>query len=274
VSRIPRLVVLACAALAAAGACGSSGGGGGGGGGNATPISDPAVIITQSASSLQGVTSFHLKATVNGTVNIGKIMELTGSSSPLGGSISLQGTTLEGDFDMTHQAYHMTLSMPTFLGLTADIIQVDGYQYTKTSLSGDKYTKSEASTPLLSAAPSATPDIADQVQELKRSLDDMGATATLVGKEQVDGKDAYHVKISIPVDKINEAIASAAPSAAGITVESLSIDYWVFSGDLRPAKGVVNVSSAALGNVDATVTLTKYNQSVNIQAPPANMVQE
>jgi hypothetical protein len=226
--------------------------------------------------SVSGVKTLHFEATLSGSIDTDSISALSGSTGTALGTIKLNGTTLSGDFDITNDAYHMSMSMPTLLGLTADIIQVDGFQYTLVSLSGTKYTKSAvASSPITPAGPSASLDITDTVNELKAGLDQMGATTTLVGTDKVGGESAYHVSITVPVDQINSLIAADGGStAAGITVSSATFDYWVYTDSMKPAKLEVTAVSPTLGNLDLTVTVSKYDASVTISAPPANMVQQ
>ena len=269
--RRPALTLCAIVVAIAASGCGSSSGTP-----TAAPVSDPNEIITRSAAGLAGVQTVHFDIAIAGSVNMGALSGLTGSgSSALSGSIKLDGASVTGDLDIAKRAYHVSASLPTRFGLTADLIQVDGYRYTKISTSGDKYTKSEVSTPLLpSAAPSATLDVADTVNQLKSSLNAAGAQATLVGRDKVDGRDAYHVTVNVPVDKLNQQIGATGGSAAsGISVDTASFDYWVYVDSLQPAKLDVKGSSASLGSIDLTVTLTKYDQPVTITVPPDSEIQ-
>src|SRR5664280_2486500 len=192
-----------------------------------------------------------------------------------GGSIKLDGTTVSGDVDIQKRNLRISASVPTILGLTADIIQVDGYQYTKISLSGTKYTKSKASdTPLLAtAAPGATLDISSTVDSLKSQLDAAGSTATLLGRDQVGGRDAYHVTVSVPTSYINQQLTALGSTTGGATLDSASLDYWVYTDSLYPAKAEIKAASATIGSIDVTVTLTKYNEPVTITAPPASEIQ-
>jgi LppX_LprAFG lipoprotein len=239
----------------------------------APPLTDPNEIITRSATGLTAVQTVHFDVTVSGSVNMSA---LGGSGSALGlsGSLKLDGTTVSGDVDIQKRAFHVTASMPRLLGLTADIIQVDGFQYTKISLVGTKYTKSPASTlPIPTAAPSATLDISSAVTSLKSSLTTAGVTATLVGRDQVDGRNAYHVSVFVPKDLINQQIGALTGAAAGgISIDTVTLDYWVFVDSLNPAKLEFKATSATLGNLTVTATLTKYNQPVTIKAPPDNEI--
>jgi len=240
----------------------------------APPLTDPNEIITRSATGLTAVQTVHFDVAVSGSVNTSALGS-SGSALGLSGSLKLDGTTVSGDIDIQKQAFHVAASMPTLLGLTADIIQVDGFQYTKISLVGTKYTKSPASTlPIPSAAPSATLDISSAVTSLKSSLTAAGVTTTLVGRDQVDGRDAYHVSVSVPKDLINQQIGALGGSTtSGISIDSLSLNYWVYVDSLNPAKMELKASSATLGNLTVTVTLTKYNQPVTIKAPADSEIQ-
>ncbi len=270
--RRPALALCAFVVAVAASGCGSSSGTP-----TAAPVSDPNEIITRSATGLENVQTLHFDVAIVGSVNMGALSGLTGSgSSALSGSIKLDGASVTGDVDIAKQAYHISASLPTLFGLTADIIQVDGYTYTRISTSGDKYTKSQSSAllPIPSAAPSATLNVADTVDQLKAGLDAIGAKATLVGKDQVDGRDAYHVTVTVPTDKLNQEIGAAGGGAAGgVTVDTASFDYWVYVDSLQPAKLEVKASSASLGSLDVTMTLTKYGQPVTITAPPDSEIQ-
>ena len=240
----------------------------------APPISDPNEIITRSATGIAAVQTVHFEVAVSGSVKPSALGS-SGSALGLSGSLKLDGTTVSGDLDVQKRAFHVAASMPTLLSLSADLIQVDGYQYTKISLSGPKYTKSPASTlPIASSAPGASLDISGTVSSLKSALDAAGAKATLVGRDQVDGRDAYHVSITVPKDLINQEVgALGGSSVGGISIDEASLDYWVYVDSLNPAKMEIKASSAAVGNLAMTLTLTKYNQPLTITAPPDSEIQ-
>jgi LppX_LprAFG lipoprotein len=268
-TRFSKVALMACtvAIAAVSGGCGNGGSG-------ATPITDANTLITQSAYSIQNVKTIHIEVTMDGSVNTSA---LGASSLGASGSVKLDGTTLTGDMDVQNQAVHMTMSMPTLMGLTADIIEVDGATYTKMSLTGDKYTKSSTSdlgVTVGTPAPSASPDLSKAVTELKSALDGAGVTATIKGTDKVDGRDAYHVTLSVPIAKINSMIADQGGSTfAGMTLDTASFDYWAYKDTLNPAKMEIKGTSAALGRIDLVLTLTKYDAKVTITAPPADQIQ-
>jgi hypothetical protein len=236
------------------------------------PISDPIQIVTSSANRGSAANTVHVEGTLSGSVSISALgaLGITGLSG-FSGMVKLDGTSFSGDVDITGHAYHLSALDPALFGLAADVVQVEGYTYTRTSISGDKYTKSRATVDLPIA--SATFNIAGAFDQLKETLNAPGTTASLVGRDPVDGRDAYHVKVSVPVGTLNEQIAAAGGLAAlGITLDSASLDYWAYVDSVQPAKLALKASSSALGSVYLTVTLTKYNEPLTIAAPPGSEV--
>jgi hypothetical protein len=260
---------MAVTAIVFAGACG-----GNSGTPTPPPITDPSEVITKSVAVVPAVKSLHLKLEVSGKVNTGA---LTGGSSGglgLSGNFDLSGTTVEGDVDVTKVATDLKFAVPGVLGLTGEAIVVDGNLYYKTSLTGDKFTQSKLSDTVPVSIPSpgalASADITSGIASLRKSLDDAGAKATLLADDQVNGKDAYHVSISVPVDKINAMLAQSGSATAGLTLDSASVDYWAYKDSLLPAKISIVGSAGTLGNLSLTLTLTDYGKSVTVTAPAAS----
>ena len=161
---------------------------------------------------------------------------------------------------------------PNGRGDDMEIVIVDGYMYTKISLQGDKFSKSKLSDTVPVALPSAgavsSADPSAAVASLQKALDDAGAKATLMGDEKVAGKDAYHVSISLPIDKINALLAADGSSTtAGMKLDTATFDYWVYKDGLLPAKMTIAGTAATLGNLNLVLTLSDYGKSVSISAP-------
>jgi hypothetical protein len=266
VFRLSRKVLfgVACLAIAVAGCGGSSGTP------TPSPISDPHQILTEAVTASANVTSFHIEIDLSGKVNTSAL----GSSGGLGlgGTMDLAGTKVEGDIDVTKQAADLKLSMPGLMGLTGEAIVVDGNAYYKVSLMGDKYTKVSlgdltgglpVSVP--SALPSGSGAIADEVNQLRQELQAMGVTTTLLPDDTIDGKAAYHIQATVPLQAINAALAAESPA---IQLDSASVDMWVYRADLLPAKVEIKGAASQIGNLDLVILLTNYNEPVTITAPP------
>ena len=268
----------ALALMALAGVVIASGCGGSSGTPTPPPISDPHEIITQAVANAAAVKSLHIKIELSGSVNTGALPGLSGSS--LVGNVDLSGTTLEGDVDVTKQAVDLKLAVPNLFGLSGEVIVVDGYAYTKISIlpGGDKFTKSKLSDTIPVSIPSpgaiASGVITDQIDAFRKTLTDAGAVATLKPDDNVGGKNAYHVSISLPVAQINSMLVAKGGSvASGITLDSASVELWTYKENLLPAKIEVKASAGATGNLDVVVTLTNYDQTVTIKAPADGDVQ-
>jgi hypothetical protein len=245
-----------------------------------TPISDPQVLIGQSLGQAPTVTSFHFKVDLSGKVNTSALSSASGGIG-LGGTLDLAGTSVEGDVDVKNQAAHVKLSAPGLLGLTGEAIVVNGDAYYKISLQGDKFTKVSLSSlmgglpiSVPSALPSGSGDLTDQVAQLRQQLQAAGVTATMMPDDTIGGKPAYHVKVNLPLDKINAALASSgSDSTANMKLDSIGLDYWAYKDTLLPAKVEIQGSAASAGNLDVVVTITDYNKPVTITAPDPSQIQ-
>ena len=241
-----------------------------------TPAPDPMEIVTRSITGLATASSVHVEGVLGGSVNASALSALMGGGyGGLSGQIKVDGASLKGDADITNQAAHLSATFPSLFGISADVILVEGNLYSKVNSPGAKYQKTKVSASLFaaSAAPDATFGFTSTLDQLKDRLATPGVTAKLEGQESVDGRDAYHLTVTIPADVLNQAVnavGGAAASGADLTLDP--IDYWVYVDTVQPAKIHVKASSATLGNVSVTLTLTKYGAAVTIQAPPADQV--
>lgn len=255
------------------------------GGGSATPtqppLTNPNEILQRSIMVLARETSVHLDGTLNGTVDADYVFGLMGyGSGSLSGNIKLNNASLSGDVDVARQAARFSATFPTLFGLSAEVIVVDGYSYNRFGLSAGKYTKSRVTTSALMSGASAdlTPDIVGTLERLTTVIGSSGVNATLTGREKIEGRDSYHVTLSVPAELLSQALAAAAGAAApgavtsDLALELAPIDYWVYVDTMQPASLYLQVSSTRLGNLDLSLTLTGYGQTVTIKAPPASQL--
>jgi hypothetical protein len=244
-----RLLVLGTVATIALGACSS--------GAPAAPaLTDPKEILTKSVLTLKDVKSFHLHADVEGSVKL----DMSGSGNPA--AIDLKGTTADGDMDMTNKKFHMGLSAPALLGLTADIFVVGDTTYTKVSLLGDKYQKTVSTSSGDPAAVAGDPQKA--IDEINKFLNTPGVAPTKQADEKCGDKDCYHVSMNLTSDQlggVTSGLGSGAPTGTG------TLDVWTQKGDLRPAKVAIGATMGDQGNVKVTLTLSNYDAAVTVNAP-------
>lgn len=234
-----------------------------------TPLSNPNDIVALSLGGLEAATSFHVDGSLSGSIKASALSAFTGGIGLLG-TLKIDGASMTGDVDMTKAALHASATFPSLFGISADVVYVDGYAYTKLSALGGKYTKSKVPASLLmaSAAPEETLNFADALDQLRTFLGPDGATATLVGRETVGGRATYHVIVTVPADLLNQAVTAAGGAAAsGFAFDLAPVDYWVYVDTLQPAKILLTVSSPKVGNIVVALTLTRYGQPVTIEAP-------
>jgi hypothetical protein len=291
--RRPAVAFLAAFTVIAAAACGGS---------SATPTvgpasagasavgSDPNTILNSAISSGASVTSFHIKIELNGTISAAALAAAGGGGSPLGAitsDLKLDGTTVEGDVDVANSAAHLAANVPALPALgnvpiTADLIVKDQVLYYQASLTGPMYTKMDLSSlsAMASSLPVAVPTamasssggLSGELSSLQQQLKDAGVTATLVGVDQIGGKDANHITFTLPLAMINSEIAAASPSPM-VQIDSASIDVWIYTDNSQIAKFEVKGASSTVGNLDLVITVTNYNVPVTINAPAASDVQ-
>ena len=299
--RIPRPAtsLLAGLVLIVASACSSGGtattapGGNPGSSSGATAMAtaananDPNAIISSAISGESAVKSFHIKITLSGTVKAAFLKAEAGSAgAAITSDIKLDGTAIEGDVDLVGSAAHLALSVPALpmLGnvpLTGDVILANSVLYYKVSLLGPMYTKQDlgslssltAGLPLPTAAAAATAmNVTDELNSLKAQMDAAGVTVTMVGVEQIGGQDAYHINVAFPLAKLNAEIAAQASMVPAPTIDSASLDAWIYKSNSRLAQVELKGSSAAVGNIDFLLTITNYDAPVTVAAPPASQV--
>jgi hypothetical protein len=264
-----------------------------------TNPNDPSSIITAVLNGTTDVKSFHIKLTVSGTIKAAALAEAGsaaggaagGLGSALTSDLKLDGTAIEGDVDLANQAAHITLNVPPLPALgnvpiTGDVILVSNTLYYQVALLGPKYTKMDLGSlgsslgALSSSLPVSVPTaaasavgMADQLAQIRAQLLAAGVKVTLVGVDQIGGKPASHINVSVPLDLLNAQIAAAAsPSPAPAKIDSASIDFWVYTDSNRIAQAEIKGASSAFGNIDITLTVSNYDQPVTVTAPPAAQI--
>lgn len=259
----------ACVALIAlvAGACGS----------NTPVLTDPREIVAQSVGTLQTLKSFHLHATISGTIKIDLLG--TGNAIP----VDLKGTTADADVDFANGKVKASLSAQS-LFTNADLVYVGTDAYYKVSLLGSKYKKISlgdlmnlipgtglpAPSPLPSVVvPSVNPSAV--VQSLRDSLAKLTVPPVKDPDEKIGDQDCYKVTIKLTQADLAAANPSLPPAAS--TPFNATIGVWVRKNDLRPAQVTVAVDAGDSGNVTITMVLSNVDAPVFIDPPPADQVE-
>jgi hypothetical protein len=247
-------------------------------------LSDPAAVVELSLTNLQAAATLHVHGSMGGSVDPNAVGELLGvGATGISGKLKLDGSSIVGDFDLARAAAHVTISLPSLFGSSADAIVLDGYAYarvvTPLSPAGAMYVRSRfGSVRLLPAAGSrSTDDAGDESSILGAVLAALGAsgsTATMVGQDEIDQRAAYHLSEVVPEDALRRAIAAPGPLPAGsATIELAPVDYWVYDDSLQPASVRISLSSPDLGTLVVALVFTAYGRPVTIEAPAAASIE-
>jgi len=230
-------------------------------------LTDPKEIVTAALRASESAKSVHLEATVDGTINA----DLSGSGGP-GAAIALNGTTASADIDIAAGNAHATFSVPAFLGLTGELIQIGGTSYVKTSLTGDHY-QVQKTGDSLPVNPTDT----------KSLIDNVGDFMSRDGVDPIKGEDVacgstqcYTVKIDLTPDELS-ALGADGPAASGLPFDvgsaSLNLTIRVEKTSNRLAGIAATVALGEQGSLTVDLALSKWDESVTVSAPPPDQVQ-
>ena len=96
-------------------------------------LTDPREILAAAVTATAAARTVRIDGSADGTVGL----EITGFDSP--SAVELDGTTFSADLDLEGGDARATFSAPGLLGLTGEVIAVDGASYLKTTLTGALY---------------------------------------------------------------------------------------------------------------------------------------
>jgi outer membrane lipoprotein-sorting protein len=242
----------------------------------APALTDPKDIVAQSLTTVQAMKSFHLHATLSGSLKV----DILGTGNPV--PVDLQGTTADADVDVTNKKLKGSLNAPA-LFITGDLIYVGTDAYVKAGLLGPKYMKfslgdiltmipgaSPGASPAASAAlPSVDPSAA--IQSIKDGLGKLTVPPVKNADEKIGDQDCYKVTITLSQADV-AGVAPSLPPAAGDATFNATVEVWVRKNDLRPAQVAITGTSGTDTNVKLTMTISNIDTPVTIDAPPADQV--
>src|SRR5688572_21041493 len=96
-------------------------------------LTDPREILAAAVTTTTAARTVRVDGSADGTVGL----EFSGFDSP--SAIELDGTTFSADLDLEGGDARATFSAPGLLGLTGEVIVVDGTSFLKTTLTGALY---------------------------------------------------------------------------------------------------------------------------------------
>ena len=247
--------------------------------GRAAPaLSDPRAIVDGALDAVGQARSVHLEVEVTGSLAAGlggQATDLGGQAT--GGSLDLEGTTAEADVDLAAGNVRGSFAAPALPGLGGQLIAIDGVAYLRVDLLGPRYRRLAGGDGGLL---DALVDPRRAISELRRALEDLPDPPRMGPDEACGDADCYRVTIPVPVSGLAGALAvgpggaAGSPAAGGAEGTGGTIDLWVRTSDLRPARLVVTADGGSQGRLTITVQLTRWDEPVSISAPPADQVDE
>jgi len=235
-----------------------------------TALTDPAEILTRGAQATSEADSFHVSVTFDGAV----------TDPDTGASVPLNGVTFDGDVDTTGKSAHITFAVPFLLGLSGEAIVLGEDVYLKSSLSGEKWILTPATTvegpsPEPTGPPSAQ-EIADKIAEF---LATEGVAAEKLADEECGDDTCYHLRITISDEAFAAHRASMPDMGAyasllpeGAFAGPMVVDLLFDRSGLWLREMATSFANERTNEASVTVTLSDYNASFEISPPPSDQI--
>ncbi len=227
-------------------------------------LTDPNEIMAQGLEATGELDTFHLELELDGTV----------ADPSSGSTFPLSGTTVTGDFDLANEKVSASFAV---MGFSGDLRVVDGASYMKMSLTGPKWLKSEVEASASGDPMGAVTDPAEAIAEVRAFLERDGVEASLLADGTCNDRPCYHVQLTISAELLDELATEQGETEtlpSSMLPDGLLVDLFFDKAALYLARATLDVSGSDLGEVSAVLTLSKVNEAVSVEAPPADEVTE
>jgi hypothetical protein len=250
----PVLAVLALLALVTA-ACGST----------APALTDPVEILQAGAASLGEMQTVHLRGLIEGELPL----DLGGAGG--GAPLPLKGTTLDADVDVVNNALAVELLAPALLNLRVNIVVVDGSAYLRAPIiTGDSWVRQPAEGGI-GGDPGAA------LEGLSAFLARPELEPEMLPDVRCAGTDCYSVRFTVPAAELRDALGSlgsSIPGLSGAAAGDVTVTVGVRKDNLDLATLGLEVPTGGTKPLTITLELSKVNEPVTIEAPPADQVKD
>ncbi len=227
-------------------------------------LTSPTDIITQGLEATAKLKSFHMSLAVDGSFSM---------PESDGGTVKLDGTTLEADVDIPGKNVHLTFGVPALLGLSGDVVVIGQDLYVKTSLTGDKWSHQKSDV-TGSASPVESFDPASIVGKVGDFLLKDGVVTTKLADVACGDRQCYQVSVSIPPTLMKDAGAVASMDPGSIFGDALVLNLLFDREGLWLTELSTDVSSDTVGTFSATLSFSNFDVAVGLSAPPSAEVTE
>ena len=233
----------------------------------APTLTDPREILAAAVRSTAEQSSVRIDAIVDGRIAI----DLLGSG---GTPIELTGTSASADIDLKNGDARTTFSVPALIGLTGELIAVDGTTYLRTTRTGPLY----QTQPIDPSAPDASTDPSTILDGLTDLLAQPGLDPVKGDDVPCGSSTCYTVTIELtPAELAGLGGGLDLPTGLPIPIPDLagaSVDLTIrVTKDTTRLAGLAAIADLGdAGDLDVDIVFSKWGEAVSITTPPADQV--
>jgi hypothetical protein len=235
-------------------------------------LTDPREILAAAVTATSAARTVRIDGSADGTIGL----ELTGFETP--SAVELTGTTFSADLDLQAGDVRATFSAPGLLGLTGEVIVVDGTTYLKTTLTGALYRTMPRGTAVPEPSGAARASILDALAGLlaRPELDPVKAEDVACGNTT-----CYRVEITLSPADLAALGAGDLEAPTGLpipiplpdlTAATVDVTVLVAQDTTRLAGITANTDLGADGAAAVDLTFSKWDEAVTISPPPPDQV--
>jgi len=235
-------------------------------------LTDPREILAAAVTATTAASTVRIDGSADGTVGL----ELVGFETP--SAVELTGTTFSADLDLENGDVRATFSAPGLLGLTGEIIVVEGTTYLKTTLTGARYRSTPAGADVPEPSGAVRASILEGLTGLlaRPELDPVKAEDVACGNAT-----CYRVEISLSPADLAALGAGDLEAPTGLpipiplpdlTAATVDLTVLVAQDTTRLAGITANTDLGANGAAAVDLTFSKWDEPVSISPPPPDQV--
>lgn len=235
-------------------------------------LTDPREILAAAVTATTAAGTVRIDGSADGTIGL----DLAGFETP--SAVELSGTTFSADLDLENGDARATFSAPGLLGLTGEIIVVDGTSYLKTSLTGALYRTLPGGGDIPEPSGTVRASILEGLTGLlvRPELDPVRAEDVACGNAT-----CYRVEIALSPADLAALGAGDLEAPAGfpgpiplpdLTTATVDLTVLVAQDTARLAGITAKTDQGTDGAAAVDLTFSKWDEAVSISAPPPDQV--
>jgi len=161
---------------------------------------------------------------------------------------------------------HVIGALPGLPDLSGELIVVSPYTYSRVP-GAAKYTSGQDSSLALNPALPSGP--AYLVQQIVAIAADSRLSPVLVGTEQEPTGAAYHIRVDLTPDVVNDKLGSS-----GHAFGTGTLDLWILHDGFYVERMVFSTSDPSFGAAAVQIVMSNFNNVAPIEAPPAGQIED